>query len=333
MIVQLCAKVPESEIDFIVFVLDGFRYKLVEIFDKKLIVINDSTTRDMSNIVKKIRSLKSVEQIIKCNTDYKLVGRCNQFNQDVFVGGLKLNGDDFNVIAGPCSVESEERIHKIASYICRSDAKILRGGTYKARTSPYSFHGLGKAGVQYLYQAAKKYNLLSITEVLDTRDVEFVSEYVDIIQIGTRNMYNFALLKEVAKTKKPVFLKRGFSASYKDFLLAAEYIHSEGNSNVILCERGIKTFEHYTRNTLDINAVPALKQLTNLPVFIDPSHGTGDRDFVFPISLAALAVGAHGIMLEVHDDPDASLSDAKQTIDIETFFTLMTKIRELKKVL
>ena len=240
-----------------------------------------------------------------------------------------IGGDAFTVIAGPCSIESEEQIHHTAAWVAASGATILRGGAFKPRTSPYEFQGLGEAGLRYMQRAAKQYNMLSVSEVMDTQEIDLVASYVDILQIGARNMQNFSLLKQVGKSGKPVLLKRGLSATYMDFLMAAEYILYHGNPNVILCERGIRTFETYARNTLDIAAVPILKELTHLPIIVDPSHGTGLRSVVPPMAYAALAAGADGIMVEVHPEPDKAMSDAKQTLAPDTFIEMMQVLRRI----
>jgi 3-deoxy-7-phosphoheptulonate synthase len=242
-----------------------------------------------------------------------------------------IGGDAFTVIAGPCSIESEEQIHQIAASVASNGAHILRGGAFKPRTSPYDFQGLGEVGLQYMQSAARQYNLLSVSEVMDTQEIDLVAKYVDVLQIGSRNMQNFSLLKQVGKTGKPILLKRGFAATYNDFLMAAEYILHTGNPNVILCERGIRTFETHTRNTLDLAAVPALRELTHLPIIVDPSHGTGLRNLVPTMAYAALTAGANGIMVEVHPEPDLSISDAKQTISLPTFTQMMKKLCYLEK--
>lgn len=233
------------------------------------------------------------------------------------------------VIAGPCSIESEDQIHLTAQKVAAAGANILRGGAFKPRTSPYDFQGLGEEGLRYLQSAAKQNNLLCISEVMDTQEIDLVAKYVDILQVGSRNMQNFSLLKQVGKVGKPVLLKRGFSATYHEFLMAAEYILQSGNPNVILCERGIRTFETHSRNTLDLAAIPILKELSHLPIIIDPSHGTGLRYAVTPMAMAAVAAGADGIMIEVHPFPDQAISDAKQTISTEMFFLLMQKIKKI----
>lgn len=238
-------------------------------------------------------------------------------------------GNNFTVMAGPCSVESEEQTMKIAALVKQAGADILRGGAFKPRTSPYSFQGLGLEGLKILEKAGKATGLPVITEVTDPRDVTWVCEYADILQIGTRNMQNFSLLKEVGRSQKPVMLKRGMYSTLSEWLNCVEYILHEGNSNVILCERGIRTFETYTRNTLDLSAVPALKELSHLPVIIDPSHSTGRVSLIEPMSLAAVAAGADGLMIEVHHNPPEALSDKDQALTPEQFAATMIKIRKL----
>ena len=243
------------------------------------------------------------------------------------VGDVDI-GKDFCVIAGPCSIESEEQILYIAREVKKAGANILRGGAYKPRTSPYSFQGLGKIGLSYLARAGKSVGLPVITEVVDTRDVELVCEYTDILQIGTRNMQNYSLLVEVGKTNKPVLLKRGINSTLEEWLNCAEYIMSSGNEQVILCERGIRTYETYTRNTLDLSSVVAIHELSNLPIFVDPSHATGKRKMVKPMSLAAIMAGCQGLEIEVHPSPNTALSDGEQQLTISQFDDLMNDIRK-----
>ena len=240
-----------------------------------------------------------------------------------------IGGDKVIVMAGPCAVEDEEQIMATAKAVKKSGAQILRGGAFKPRTGPYSFQGLGEKGLKLLAKARDATGLKIATEVMDVRDVELVAKYADILQIGTRNMQNYPLLKEVGKVKKPVLLKRGMWATYKELLLAAEYIMSEGNREVMLCERGIRTFETYTRNTLDINAIPVLKELTHLPVIVDPSHATGKKSLVGPVTKASVAAGADGIIIEVHPHPDKAVSDADQTLSTEEFDKLMKELKPI----
>jgi 3-deoxy-7-phosphoheptulonate synthase len=238
-------------------------------------------------------------------------------------------GDAFVIIAGPCSVESEEQLIETARVVKEAGADFLRGGVFKPRTSPYAFQGLGLKGLKIMEKARAATGLPIITEVLDTRDVSWVSEYADILQIGARNMQNFSLLKEVGKTRRPVMLKRGMNSTLEEWLNCAEYILNEGNPHVVLCERGIRSFETYTRNTLDLSAVPAIKELTHLPVIVDPSHGTGRTSLIQPMSLAAVAAGADGLMIEVHPNPPASLSDKDQALTPAQFASLVKKVRSL----
>lgn len=247
----------------------------------------------------------------------------------IHIGSRQIGGTSFNVIGGPCSVESLAQIFDIAALIKEHGGHILRGGAFKPRTSPYDFQGLGLVGLDYLRQAADAFDLLCISEVMDVRDIDMVASKVDILQIGARNMQNFSLLKEVGKIKKPVLLKRGLSATYDEFLSSAEYIMVQGNIDVILCERGIRNFERTTRNCLDISAVPVLKDLSHLPVIVDPSHALGLRKYVPAASFAAMAAGADGVMVEVHTSPDDSISDAKQTICPDTFATIVQKLSQM----
>lgn len=278
--------------------------------------------------------LPGVERVLPLTQKFKLAGREIKKERTVIdIKGHKIGGQTFTVIAGPCSIESEEQINQTAACVSAVGAHILRGGAFKPRTSPYEFQGLGEKGLQYMQSAAKQYGLLSVSEVMDTQEIDLVASYVDILQIGARNMQNFSLLKQVGKTGKPVLLKRGLSATYMDFLMAAEYILHTGNPNVILCERGIRTFETYARNTLDIAAVPILHELTHLPIIVDPSHGTGLRTIVPPMAYAAMGAGADGIMVEVHPNPDQSVSDAKQTISPQTFAHMMGVLQKMEGVM
>jgi len=277
-----------------------------------------------------IRMMKAVSEVIPIQKPYKLVSRevypndtVIKINDEVSIGaGAKLS-----VLAGPCSVESRESIIEIAKFVKKAGANILRGGAFKPRTSPYSFQGLGKEGLEYMAEARDITGLPIITEVMDTRHVELVAEYADILQIGARNMQNFYLLKEVGKTRKPVLLKRGPSATIEEWLMSAEYIFSEGNKNVILCERGIKTYENATRNTLDISAVPVVKELSHLPVVVDPSHGTGKWRYVGSMAKAAVAAGADGVIIEVHPEPKKAMSDGAQSLKYDKLEALMKEVQ------
>ena len=265
--------------------------------------------------------------------NYPLASRLNQTERSVFsVNQQVIGGDKLLVIAGPCSIEDEQQMLQTAESVASSGANALRGGAFKPRTSPYDFQGLGEKGLIYLQRAAAQYNLLSVSELMDSHDLELVCSYVDIIQIGARNMQNFSLLKALGHIGKPVILNRGLSATYSELLGAAEYILSNGNPQVILCERGIRTFETTARNTLDLAAVPILQELTHLPVIVDPSHATGLRHVVPKMMIAAVAAGADGIMVEVHPRPDESISDAKQTISLPTFAHTMHVVRQVREL-
>ncbi len=279
-----------------------------------------------------IMAMENVEKIIPVLAPYKLVSReFHPHNTIIKVNGFEIGGNEIIVMAGPCSVESEEQIIETAKSVKKSGAKILRGGAFKPRTSPYSFQGLGEEGLKLLKKAKEETGLPIITEVMDVRDVPLICKYADILQIGARNMQNYNLLKEVGKCRHSVLLKRGLSATVNEWLMSAEYIMSEGNYNIILCERGIRTFETITRNTLDLNAVPAVKELTHLPVVVDPSHGTGKYSLVAPMSKAAIAAGADGLILEVHPNPEKSVSDADQTISTKRFAKLMDELKLVAK--
>ena len=275
-------------------------------------------------------AFNGVEEIIRIVKPYKLASReFKSFDTTVKVKDVVIGGKEVVVMAGPCVVENEKQIFETAQQVKAAGAKILRGGAFKPRTSPYSFQGLGEEGLKLLAQAGEETGLAVVTEVMSVNQIELVGKYTDIFQVGARNMQNFVLLQELGKTKKPILLKRGMSATIEELLLSAEYILSQGNYEVILCERGIRTFENYTRNTLDLSAVPALKRLSHLPIIVDPSHATGRWRLVSPMSKAAIAVGADGLLIEVHPDPKSSLSDGAQTLKLDTFAQLMKEIKPI----
>lgn len=279
------------------------------------------------------QALPGVEEVLTILKPFKLASRDFKTEPSVVeVNGVAVGGGRLAVIAGPCSVEGREMLLDTAQKIREAGATLLRGGAFKPRTSPYSFQGLGEEGLRYLAEVREVTGLPVVTELMDPRDAELIMKYADMVQIGARNMQNFRLLKEVGMHHKPVLLKRGMSSTIKELLMSAEYIMSEGNYNIVLCERGIRTFEDYTRNTLDLSAVPSLKQLTHLPVIVDPSHGTGKWDLVGPLALAAIAVGADGIMVEVHPQPEMALSDGPQALIPDRFSTLMEQIRALAPI-
>jgi len=288
--------------------------------------IGDKTTLQLETI----QMLPGVSEIVPIRKPYKLVSREFQSEDTIVKITDQLSIGDkkpIAVIAGPCSVEGREEIIEVALAVKKAGAVALRGGAFKPRTSPYSFQGLGEEGLKLLSEAKEKTGLPVVTEALDTRDVALVAKYADMIQIGARNMQNFTLLKEVGKTGKPVLLKRGSGATIEELLMSAEYVLSEGNRNVILCERGIRTLETYTRNTLDLSAVPVIKKLSHLPVMVDPSHGTGKWDLVPAMAKAAVAAGADGLIIEVHPHPDEALSDGPQSLKPDTFEQLMSDLR------
>jgi 3-deoxy-7-phosphoheptulonate synthase len=246
----------------------------------------------------------------------------------ITLNNIEIGGNRLTIIAGPCSVESREQIIDIAKYIKKTGGSVLRGGAFKPRTSPYSFRGLGRVALEYLLEAKKLTELPVVSEIMNTNELEYMYDYVDIFQVGSRNMYNYDLLEALGAQNKPVLLKRGLCASVEEFLLAAEYILLRGNNNVILCERGIRTFETSTRNTLDIGSIPVLKEKTHLPIIVDPSHAAGNKNYVISLTLAAIAAGADGIMLEVHNNPEKALSDGEQSLDYNMFENLIIKINE-----
>jgi 3-deoxy-7-phosphoheptulonate synthase len=276
-----------------------------------------------------IEMLAGVREVVRVTQPYKLASRAFRPEGTVveLPQGVRVGGPEVVIAAGPCAVESAEQIGAIAARVAQLGARLLRGGAFKPRTSPYSFQGLGEKGLHLLREAADKNGLVVVSEVMDPSQIALMSPYVDVLQVGARNMQNYHLLRALGTAGKPVLLKRGMSATIEELLLSAEYIMSGGNYNVILCERGIRTFETYTRNTLDIAAIPVIKKLSHLPIFADPSHGTGRRDKVAPMARAAIAAGADGLLLEVHNDPEHALSDGAQSLYFEQFEELMSELR------
>ena len=281
--------------------------------------------------IQPLEAFPGVEKVVTILKPFKLVSRDFKPESSIIDlgNGVVVGDKKFVIIAGPCAIEDKETTLKIAQAIKKEGASILRGGAFKPRTSPYSFQGLGLEGLKILRDVSEETGLLTVSEVMDTRTVELVSEYVDILQVGARNMQNFDLLKVVGDSKKPVLLKRGMSATVKELLMSAEYICSRGNMKVILCERGIRTFETHTRNTTDLNVVPAVKELSHLPIIVDPSHGTGRWSYISPISKAALACGADGIMVEVHVNPENAKSDGEQSLLPENFAQMMKELKPI----
>jgi len=282
-----------------------------------------------------LEEMPGVQELIQVSKPYKLVSReVKEENTVIRFSGTDatIGGPGLAIMAGPCAIESREQAFAIAEHVHRAGAQFFRGGAYKPRTSPYSFQGLEEAGLRIMAEVREQYGMKIVTEAVDHESLALVEEYADVIQIGARNMQNFSLLKRAGRSKKPVMLKRGMSATLEEFLMAAEYIMSEGNYNVVLCERGVRTFADHTRNTLDLSVVPAVQRLSHLPIVVDPSHGTGKRNKVTPLSRAAVAVGADGLIIEVHHQPDKALSDGQQSLYPEQFEELMSQVRQIAPV-
>lgn len=293
-------------------------------------VVGDTAKYDTRSLY----AFESVENVIRIQEPFKKVNRKLKSDDTIIkVKDINIGGDNLTIMAGPCSVESKEQVDIIAKHVKESGAHILRGGAYKPRTSPYSYQGMGEKGLKILQEVGKKYNMPVVSELMDKDHIPLFMKYVDIIQIGARNMQNFALLKELGTIKKPIMLKRGFSNTIEEWLMSAEYIMSGGNEEVILCERGIRTFEPYTRNTLDISTIPIVKKLSHLPVIIDPSHAAGHWDLVESLSMASIAGGADGLIIEVHHEPENALSDGAQSLKPKKFDELMQKAFTLTTVL
>ena len=333
MIIVMKAHAPEKQVQRIIDELRGQNLQPMPLIGTERVVIaviGDERILDVSHL----SSLPGVSKVMPVLQPYKLASRETKWENTIIkIKDVEIGGDKIVMMVGPCSVESKKQIEESAAIIHKAGIRILRGGAFKPRTTPYSFQGLGEKGLKLFKQAAAPYNMIVVTEVMDPRDVPLISKYADILQIGARNMQNFNLLKEVGKTKKPILLKRGLSSTIKEFLLAAEYIMSEGNSEVILCERGIRTFETETRNTLDISVVPLLKELSHLPVVVDPSHATGKRTLVPAVSRAAIAAGADGLIVEMHPHPDEALSDGDQSITPDMLMPMMEEIKAITKAI
>lgn len=301
------------------------------IIDNSKILISGENIKQYIN---EIESAEIVDSTRIINSKYKLASKIAQRDNNIInVGDLKIGGDDLTIIAGPCAVESRQQLFDIAGELHEMGVKYLRGGIYKPRSSPYSFQGLKEKGLEIFADVKKEFGMKIVTEVVNPEKLQLVSEVADIIQIGSRNMQNYQLLEECGKLSTPILLKRGMSATIEDFLLSAEYIMSNGNRNIILCERGIRTFDNFTRNTLDLNAVPAILQESHLPIIVDPSHGTGIRSFVEPMGLAGIACGAHGLIVEVHNKPEEALSDGMQSLTPKQFKKFFNKIQAVKNAI
>ncbi len=283
---------------------------------------------------RKIKVLEGVYDVYRVTAPYKLASRSfHEEDSIIKIKDVEIGGNNIVLMAGPCSVENEDQIYRNAEIVAKAGVKILRGGAFKPRSSPYAFQGLGEAGLKYLRAAADKYGMLVITEIIQMDQIDLIGDYSDIYQVGARNMQNFSLLKELGKTKKPVMLKRGLSATIEEWLMSAEYLLSGGNPNIMLCVIGIRTFEKYTRNTFDLSAIPVVHKRSHLPVIADPSHATGLRDQVPPMARAAIAAGADGLMIEMHDDPKNALSDGPQALLPDTFISLVKELKAIANVI
>lgn len=334
MIIVMKNHATEKQIDDVVKWIESVGYKAHPSIGVERTVIGAVGDSRNKEILKYAETLPGVEKTMPILKPYKLASReSHEGNTEVSVGNVTIGGPDFVVIAGPCAIESEEQLLESGYIVKKGGGQILRGGAYKPRTSPYSFQGMEEEGLKLLNQVSARTGLPTVTEVVNPADVDLVESYTDMMQIGARNTQNFALLKEVGHSRKPVLLKRGMMTTIEELLMSAEYILSEGNPNVILCERGIRTFETATRNTLDISAVPVLKSLTHLPVIIDPSHAAGNWKYVTPLSRAAVAVGADGIIVEVHPEPEKAVSDGAQSLKPEKFYQMMDEIRAITAIL
>jgi 3-deoxy-7-phosphoheptulonate synthase len=333
MVVVLERSISEENLKNIIEHLEEFGFTVHKSVGVEQIVLGAVGVQPGFDI-RQVKILDGVREVYRITEPFKLASRIfRKENTEIKIGDVVIGGNEVVVIAGPCSVESEEQVFMIADLVKRSGAKILRGGAFKPRSSPYAFQGLGKKALDILKKAGEKYNLLVITEVMESTQIAEIADYADILQVGARNMQNYYLLKELGKYNKPVMLKRGLAASIEDWLMSAEYILSGGKSQVMLCERGIRTFETYTRNTFDLSAIPVVHQKSHLPVIADPSHATGLRDKVIPMARAAVAAGADGLMIEVHNDPDKALSDGPQALLPDQFSDLMKQIKGIAEVI
>src|ERR1700729_2774836 len=329
MIISMKMHATRQEIDEVRAQVAYFGYKVHSIEGEERVVIGVVGVGDVTACMESVESMPQVEKVVRISAPYKFVSK--QFKSGhtriALNNGVEIGGDEFIVMAGPCSVESEKQIMQAAEGVARAGAKLLRGGAFKPRTSPYDFQGMEEEGLKLLAKAKRATGLGIITEVMSDRDVDLVAEYADILQIGARNMQNFALLKTLGKCGRPVLLKRGMSSTIKELLMSAEYVVAHGNPNVILCERGIRTFETITRNTCDIAAIAALNELTHLPVILDPSHATGKRSLVPALSRAAVAIGSDGLIVEVHPAPEKAVSDGAQSLDLPQFSRMMKDLQ------
>jgi 3-deoxy-7-phosphoheptulonate synthase len=328
MIISIRLHATKEEVNQVRERIEGFGYKVHSIEGEERVVIGAVGMGDVTACIESLEAMPQVEKAVRISAPYKFVSKeFRPEKTEITVAGATIGGDEFVVMAGPCSVESEKQILESAEIVAKHGAKLLRGGAFKPRTSPYDFQGLEEEGLKLLAKARKETGLGIITEVMSDRDVDLVAEYADILQIGARNMQNFALLKVLGKCGRPILLKRGLSATVKELLMSAEYIVAHGNHQVMLCERGIRTFETVTRNTCDIGAIAALNELTHLPVILDPSHAAGKRSLVPPLARAGVAVGADGLIVEMHPQPEKAVSDGAQSLDPKQFAKMMADLK------
>jgi len=328
MIISMRSHSSKEEIEHVCDRIREFGYKVHTIVGEERVVIGAVGVGDVTACLESLQAIPAVESAVRISAPYKFVSK--EFKKErsrIRLNGVEIGGGEFVVMAGPCSVESEKQIMETAQAVAAAGAKILRGGAFKPRTSPYDFQGLELEGLKLLAKAREATGLAIITEVMSDRDVGMVAEYADVMQVGARNMQNFALLKTLGKCGRAVLLKRGMSSTLNELLMSAEYITAHGNPNVVLCERGIRTFETATRNTCDISSIPVLNELTHLPVVLDPSHATGKRSLVPALSRAGVAIGADGLLVEVHPAPEKALSDGAQSLDFNQFRCMMDDLR------
>jgi 3-deoxy-7-phosphoheptulonate synthase len=331
MIISMRLHATREAIDEVRKQVEFFGYKVHSIEGEERVVIGVVGVGDVTACFESVEAMPQVEKVVRISAPYKFVSKEFRTGRTRIkidgAPGAEFGGDDFVVIAGPCSVESEKQIMQSAEGVAKAGAKLLRGGAFKPRTSPYDFQGMEEDGLKLLRKAKEATGLGIVTEVMSDRDVELIAEYADVMQVGARNMQNFVLLKALGKCGRPVLLKRGLSSTVKELLMSAEYITAHGNPEIILCERGIRTFETVTRNTCDIAAIPALQELTHLPVILDPSHATGKRSLVPALSRAGVAIGADGLMVEVHPAPEKAVSDGAQSLDLVQFARMMSELK------
>ncbi len=333
MVVVLEKNIPEKQIENVIKHLEDFGFAVHKSTGVEQTILGAIGVKPDFDI-RKIKILDGVAEVYRITEPFKLASRSfKKDDTEIKINNVTIGGNEVVVIAGPCSIENEKQIFTIAEIVSKSGAKVLRGGAFKPRTSPYAFQGLGEEGLKLIRKAGDEYNLLVITEVMEIAQIEVIERYTDIFQVGARNMQNFSLLREIGKAAKPVMLKRGLSATVEDWLMSAEYILSNGNKNVMLCERGIRTFETYTRNTFDLSAIPVVHKRSHLPVVADPSHATGLRDKVLPMARAAIAAGADALMVEVHHDPENALSDGPQALLPDQFEEMMRQVKLIAEVI